>query len=94
MLRAREIVPRLRNLRAAQAGFDLIGARALRAHWWLGDGARLTLIANFGDTPVSGGPAPAGDLLYAVPEFSGTFDGHCPAWSVVWFLDRSAGART
>jgi len=93
MLRAREIVPRLRNLGGSQAGFDLIGARALRAHWWLGDGARLTLIANFGDTPVSGGPAPAGDLLYAGPGFSGTFDGHCPAWSVVWFLDRSSGTR-
>jgi maltooligosyltrehalose trehalohydrolase len=93
MLRAREIVPRLRNLRGGKAGFDLIGARALRAHWWLGDGALLTLVANFGDTPVSGGPAPAGDLLYAVPEFTGAFDGHCPAWSVVWFLDRSSGAR-
>jgi maltooligosyltrehalose trehalohydrolase len=92
-LRAREIVPRLRQLRAAVAGFELAGGGALRAEWRLGDGARLALIANLGDAPVSGGPAPAGDLLYAVPELSGAYDGHCPAWSVLWFLDRTPGSR-
>ena len=92
-LRAREIAPRLRNLRADQAGFDLIRESVLRAHWRLGDDTRLTLIANLGDTPVSVGSPPAGDLLYAVPEFPGAFDGHCPGWSVVWFLDKSSGAR-
>ena len=93
MLRAREIVPRLRNLRAGLAGFEVIGEGALCAHWRLGDGTRLTLIANLNDAPAFCREAPAGKLLYAVPGFSGAYDGHCVAWSVVWFLDTSSGAR-
>jgi len=92
-LRAREIVPRLRGLRAGQGGFELINDQAFRADWRLGDGARLTLIANLGDAPVTGGRVPAGDLLYAVPVLSGAYDGHSPAWSVLWFLDTSPGVR-
>ena len=92
-LRARSIVPRLRNLRAGMADFELISERALCAHWRLGDGTRLTLIANLSDAAASCRESPAGKLLYAVPGFSGAYDGHCPAWSVVWFLDASSGVH-
>jgi malto-oligosyltrehalose trehalohydrolase len=88
-LRAREIVPRLRQLAAGGSGFDLLGERALRACWRLDDGASLTILTNMSDTPVSGVPTPPGRLLYATPApMPGGFDGVLPGWSALWFLEE------
>jgi hypothetical protein len=43
----------------------MLGPAAIRIEWRLGDGARLLLLANFGDQPVPLEQLPAGRLLYA-----------------------------
>lgn len=48
-VRAADIVPRLRG--AVSAGAEAIGEKAVVARWRMGDGARLTLAVNLGDTP-------------------------------------------
>jgi maltooligosyltrehalose trehalohydrolase len=50
-LRRTHIVPRLNG--CAAEGADVVGPKAVRASWRMGDGARLTILANFGDEPVS-----------------------------------------
>jgi len=93
-LRAREIVPRLRQLAAGGSGFDLLGERALHACWRLDDGASLTILTNMSDTPVSGVPTPPGRLLYATPvPMPGGFDGVLPGWSALWFLEELTETR-
>jgi malto-oligosyltrehalose trehalohydrolase len=92
-LRAREIAPRLRRLAGGGAGFEPLGARALRVHWRLDNGVSLTLLANLGNKPAGDAPRPPGRLLYATPSSTpGAFDGALPPWSVMWFLDE-AGVR-
>jgi maltooligosyltrehalose trehalohydrolase len=85
-LRAREIVPRLGKLAEGQGNFRVLAGRALEAHWTLGDGSRLTLLANLGDESLPAAGRPAGDVLYA----GALPDGDAfPAWSVFWFLERA-----
>ncbi|MDD5328933.1 MAG: malto-oligosyltrehalose trehalohydrolase [Sulfuricella sp.] len=88
-IRLREIVPRLAGIEAGQARTAPLGERALQAGWRLGDGSRLTLLANLGASPVAGAARPAG-----VPLFAGAGDlepelakGVLPAWSAAWFLE-------
>jgi malto-oligosyltrehalose trehalohydrolase len=92
-LRHREIVPRLRGIRGGHAGFELLGERAVRVHWTLGDGAILSLIANLGDDPVNHRQVPSGDLLYATEDgvVHALRAGTLRPWSAAWFLD--AGSR-
>jgi len=65
-LRAREIAPRLRGIEGHAGTYRVLGPRALQVEWRLGDGAILTLLANFADDAVASGDAPQGRLLYAV----------------------------
>jgi hypothetical protein len=88
-LRACEIVPRLVNMPAGGARFALLSDRALQAEWRLGDGARLTLLANLAPDPVAGPDTlPPGRVLYtwnvAATELTNR---PMPAWSVAWFLN-------
>ena len=64
-LRMSEIVPRLLGTVAGEA--QVIGPKAVLAHWRLGDGSRLTIVTNLGEDVVSF-PTPAGRLLYATGE--------------------------
>jgi maltooligosyltrehalose trehalohydrolase len=99
-LRQREIVPRLAGMRGG-AGFELLsgcrGERCIRVSWRLGDGSRLTLTGNLGDTEhsiewprrkVSGMP------LYLEPDSAGRAldEGRWPPWTVAWHLKRAEGA--
>ncbi|HEX9489032.1 MAG TPA: malto-oligosyltrehalose trehalohydrolase [Stellaceae bacterium] len=87
-LRAREIAPRLRGMRGSAGAWRPLGPRALRVDWRLGDGSRLTLLANFGDDAVAL-PEPArGRLLYATGE---TPRDALPPLSAAFFLSESAG---
>jgi maltooligosyltrehalose trehalohydrolase len=61
-LRTREIVPRLAGTKAI--GAEVLGEKAVRASWRLGDGATLTIALDLGDTPGSL-PAPEGEILFA-----------------------------
>src|SRR4051794_1466182 len=50
-LRSRVVTPRLRGI-APGGSFELLGPKAVRVEWKLGDGSALRLLANFADTPV------------------------------------------
>jgi maltooligosyltrehalose trehalohydrolase len=64
-LRMKELVPRLCG--TTSIGADAIGPKAVLAGWRLGDGSRLTIVANLGTETVSFEP-PAGRLLFAIGE--------------------------
>jgi maltooligosyltrehalose trehalohydrolase len=49
-LRRAQIVPRLKGCEAT--GAEVVGPKAVRASWRMGDGARLTILANLGHDPV------------------------------------------
>jgi malto-oligosyltrehalose trehalohydrolase len=77
-IRRREIVPRLAGARfgAAQTTDDGI----LTAHWPMGDGATLSLIANLSDRDAPlGGPETKGTRIWGAE-----LNESAPPWSVVW----------
>lgn len=61
-LRAKEIVPRLANLRGG--GRYEVAGDTLHVQWTLGDASHLHLFANFGKITAAPRPAPAGTRLY------------------------------
>jgi len=91
-LRAKEIVPRLRHRAAQRARFHLRGRSGLEVNWILGDGARLILLCNLGDEPLSGVDTPRGEPLYLPdPQLRATLArGVLPPWTTTWWLDRHA----
>ena len=46
-IRRREIVPRLAGMPAFAGRYRVLGPQAVIVEWRLGDGSRLTLVANF-----------------------------------------------
>jgi maltooligosyltrehalose trehalohydrolase len=64
-LRAREIAPRLKGMGGRAGRFERLGDKAVRVEWTLGDGARLTLLANFSAAPVVLSSVPTGRPLFA-----------------------------
>jgi malto-oligosyltrehalose trehalohydrolase len=85
-IRAREIVPRLKGLRA-NAGFTTAGRGGLHAHWLLADGSRLILRANLSGEPTEVRfEAAEGRVLCATHPEPAHGTGTLPAWSVAWFL--------
>ena len=100
-LRGREIVPRLTGMEGG-ASFELLTGsgsnHCFRVVWRLGDGARLTLTANLGDTEHSIAPPRQevpGSLLYSEPESAAraSAEGRLPPWSVAWHLKTAEPAR-
>jgi len=97
-LRRREIVPRLAQLRGGEAGYEILDTRGLLVRWRLGDGSRLTLLANLGEAelPVANREAdlPTGDPLYAEPRSlaAARMPDQLPGWSLIWWLQEAADA--
>jgi 1,4-alpha-glucan branching enzyme/maltooligosyltrehalose trehalohydrolase len=86
------IVPRLAGVRGGAADATLISGAGLQVGWTLGDGARLTLIANLGDQALSACPPPAGDPIFTsapglIEELK---EGCLGPWSLAWFLTTEA----
>ncbi|MDD5250323.1 MAG: malto-oligosyltrehalose trehalohydrolase [Rhodocyclaceae bacterium] len=94
-LRRREIVPRLPGMKPGAEACRCCGAHALVAHWLLGDGSQLALVANLGAAIATGITRPPGRVLHAAPAAAvmALAAGAMPAWSVVWLLDEAAGER-
>jgi maltooligosyltrehalose trehalohydrolase len=76
-VRAREIVPRLKG--ATFGGADAAGTGLLSAHWHMGDGKMLRLVANLSESEIAGAPAQAGTTIWG-----GEPGNRLPPWSVVW----------
>jgi 1,4-alpha-glucan branching enzyme len=83
-IRTRDIMALLPRISGGAARADMLGDAALSAEWVCTDGARLTLLANLGDSDVRMGARPAGRLLHATPEQTGTTT--LESWSVRWHL--------
>lgn len=91
-LRHRALVPRLRGTRGNSG--QIIGTKgaALAAGWTLGDGSRLTLIANLcaAAAPAMPFSRPTAGLLFAThADDEGDRGEGLPAWSVAFFLDET-----
>jgi len=89
-LRRMHVVPRLPNMDGG-AVFKLVGASGLVVLWRLGDGARLTLLANLGDDPVEDTLPLAGTAFYlSYPDLPEIFAaGHMPPWCAAWFIEEA-----
>jgi maltooligosyltrehalose trehalohydrolase len=86
-LRRDEIAPRLRDVPGGQGEYRLLGERGIAVSHRLGDGSRLSLVANLSDGPLwDGAPEPAGRELYAThPDVAGV---ELPAWYAGWRLEE------
>lgn len=91
-LRHEAIVPRLEGVSGGSAEVETRAGATLRIAWQLGDGSRLTLLANPTDTAAEAPPLPAGEVLFeTAPELQrAARDGHLPPWSVLWLLAEVA----
>ena len=83
-------MPRLPGM-GGGAKFELIEATGLVVLWRLGDGARLTLLANLGDSSVEGTLCFAGTPFYlSQPDLLEIFStGNMPPWSAAWFIEEA-----
>ncbi len=90
-LRRRELMPRLHNIAGQHKTCTQLSDRALSARWVLGDGAELSLLANFGDEAITGINLPLGQVLYTThtKELERLNTDQLPSWSVIWYLHTS-----
>lgn len=86
-IRKREIVPRLAGI-VPGGNYRTLGPAAIRVDWQFGDGARLVLLANFGEQPVPLEQPIAGRLLYATAEPPSSL---VAPVSAAFFLEAASG---
>ncbi|QFY45114.1 malto-oligosyltrehalose trehalohydrolase [Candidatus Methylospira mobilis] len=99
-LRREQIAPRLPGI-CAGGEFELAGASGLIVRWGLRDGARMTLLANLGESPVEGFEHFSGIALPSLfgreiqtiylsqsdlPDFFSA--GRMPPWCAAWFIEE------
>lgn len=86
-LRRTWITPRLPGM-AGGGQFEIGDDGLLTVTWQLGDGSRLTLLANPAPNSVGPRPTPAGTVIYQSPALSSAnfIAGDFPPWSVAWLL--------
>ncbi len=90
-LRRDEIVPRLRGMQGNAGDYALPSPQVLSAHWRMGDGSRLALLANLGGAPAQAAPPPGAPIYRS--EHLAEADlaaGRLPPWSVAWTLERGS----
>ncbi|MGH8562904.1 MAG: malto-oligosyltrehalose trehalohydrolase [Gammaproteobacteria bacterium] len=90
-VRAREITPRLCGMPDREAHFALLDTNGLLVNWTLGDGGRLTLIADLGDEAAPLLEVPAGELFYATDNTmsAALSQKAVPPWSGAWFYEEA-----
>jgi malto-oligosyltrehalose trehalohydrolase len=82
-IRQRDVAPRLAGMSGGTAVAEMLGVRAFKLRWRLGDDSNLTVVANFSAVPLPGIVPGDGRLLYST--YGGV--GALPAWGIDWFLD-------
>jgi 1,4-alpha-glucan branching enzyme/maltooligosyltrehalose trehalohydrolase len=87
-VRRREVIPRLPGIAGQTGSWTRPGERAICAHWMLGDGSTLSVLANLGDTPLANHTPPSGTRLYSTHSDTLVQQGSAsqPPWSVTWVL--------
>ena len=88
-LRCQYIDPRLSGSCSVKAEYHVHADRGLTINWHFSDRATLTLMANLGETSLSGLTSPAAQMIYASEGVSADTlrQGTLPAYSVAWFLE-------
>jgi maltooligosyltrehalose trehalohydrolase len=88
-LRREYIVPQLSSSCKIKADYAVHEPMGLTARWEFSDGSKLSLLANLGNTAISGVTPPRSPIIYA-SEGVGRNElnqGSLSPWSVVWFLE-------
>jgi len=87
-IRHSEIVPRLKGVAGNSGTFAAYEAQAIDVRWRLGDGTRLTMIANLGDTPCKVPFEPGGRVLFETEAgIAAQAAAALPGWSVAVLID-------
>ncbi len=81
--RRTEIVPRLAGMAGNAGRYEAIGPAELSVSWTLGDGARLSLLANLSPNPLPC-PAPKGRALWTEGRAG---EAELGPWAVRWSLE-------
>ncbi len=85
-VRRREIVPRLVGIKGGTGRYEVLGAKGLKVSWTLGDGSRLTLIANLAPERLDGVERGGeGRQLWVEGRVE---DRGLGPWSLVWSLSE------
>ncbi|WP_316231020.1 malto-oligosyltrehalose trehalohydrolase [Bradyrhizobium sp. SZCCHNR1051] len=79
-VRHKEVAPRLPGAKFGDA--DVTDDGRLTAHWEMGDGRRLTLLANVSDKELAASP----NGVPGTPIWGGTPGDRLPPWSVFWSI--------
>lgn len=82
-IRHREIVPRLKG--ALSGCYEVLGEGAVAVCWRMGDGAKLSLIANLTDKPLECMISRTDRCLWRA---GAEDDGSLAAWEVLWSIDK------
>ncbi len=92
-LRREWIAPRLAGMNNGSPQLKLLSERALAVRWQLGDGSLLSLVANFGEQPLTTTPE-SGKLLFATSKLDAAAlaAGRLPPSSASWHLAAKASS--
>ena len=91
-IRRSEIVPRLAQAAGHAGTYETFGSGAFRVSWSLGDGSRLTVLANLSDATWKGfGPSP-GRVVWSEGDLDPERKALGP-WSVMWSIADAANAQ-
>ncbi|HSI23779.1 MAG TPA: malto-oligosyltrehalose trehalohydrolase [Methylophilaceae bacterium] len=90
-IRREHLVSRLQGLAGGNSTVRLLGERSTAIEWRLGDGSRLTLLANLGKSAVLDVAVPDAPLLFASEDdiAASLTAGTLPPWSVAWILENT-----
>jgi malto-oligosyltrehalose trehalohydrolase len=90
-IRQREIVPLLPRISGGSAQAECFADAAFAVTWSCDHGARLTLVANLGESEAAAPPLPQGRLLHATPAapIAAAAD-RLGSWSTRWYLREAA----
>jgi len=87
--RRREIVPRIKDLPAGRAEYQVLDAAAVRVCWPFIQGGNLELVANFGRAQLKLEGAPHGRLIYGTARMEDqTRADEVAPLSATWFLNK------
>jgi malto-oligosyltrehalose trehalohydrolase len=92
-VRQRQIIPLLKGIRGGQAGYEVLGARALHAWWTMGDGSVLRVYVNLGNDQVTSAGPVFGSMLFTFPPHLEEMWSlsSIPAKSIGWYCNGPEG---
>jgi len=87
-LRHMEIIPHLDG--CSTGTYDIIGPSAVRVIWQIGNGEKLTLLANLSAQNLTGVERPSGTVIWCEGEMN---ESVIAPWTTLWSLEMKGGAN-